>query len=58
MNVTRKMIGAAHDIMLKRGDFVLSANLIEAIYLAMRAREPLASRSGQRTGRRSTRANR
>jgi len=42
MSVTRKMIGAAHNIMLARGDFVLSANLIEAIYLAMRAKEPLA----------------
>ena len=33
--VTREMIGAAHDIMLERGDFVLSANLLERIYLAM-----------------------
>jgi hypothetical protein len=29
------MIGAAHDIMLARGDFVLSAALLEKIYLAM-----------------------
>lgn len=35
--VTRKMIGAAHDIMLARGDFVLSAALLEKIYLAMDA---------------------
>lgn len=35
--VTRKMIGAAHDIMLARGDFVLSAALLEKIYLAMEA---------------------
>jgi hypothetical protein len=33
--VTREMIGAAHDIMLARGDFVLSAALLEKIYLAM-----------------------
>lgn len=33
--VTRKMIGAAHDVMLAKGDFVLSANLLERIYLAM-----------------------
>jgi hypothetical protein len=35
--VTRKMIGAAHGIMLARGDFVLSAELLERIYLAMDA---------------------
>lgn len=33
--VTRKMVGAAHDVMLAKGDFVLSANLLERIYLAM-----------------------
>lgn len=33
--VTREMIGAAHDVMLAKGDFVLSANLLERIYLAM-----------------------
>jgi len=33
--VTKEMIGAAHDIMLARGDFVLSAALLEKIYLAM-----------------------
>jgi len=38
--VTREMIGAAHDIMLKRGDFVLSAVLLEKIYLAMEAKKP------------------
>lgn len=35
--VTRKMIGAAHDVMLAKGDFVLSAALLERIYLAMDA---------------------
>jgi hypothetical protein len=44
LKVTKEMIGAAHDIMLARGDFVLSANLIEAIYLAMRAKEPMVDR--------------
>lgn len=38
--VTNDMIGAAHDVMLKKGDFILSANLLEQIYRAMRAREP------------------
>jgi len=33
--VTREMIGAAHDLMLAKGDFVLSARLLEQIYLAM-----------------------
>ena len=33
--VTREMIGAAHDVMLAKGDLVLSANLLERIYLAM-----------------------
>ena len=36
MSVTKEMIGEAHDICLKKGDFVLSANLLERIYLAMR----------------------
>ena len=40
VSVTREMIGAAHDVMLAKGDFVLSANLLERIYRAMRAREP------------------
>lgn len=34
--VTKEMICAAHDICLKKGDFVLSASLLERIYLAMR----------------------
>ena len=38
--VTREMIGAAHDIMLARGDFVLSAALLERIYLAMERAAP------------------
>ena len=38
--VTREMIGAAHDIMLGRGDFVLSAALLEIIYSAMEAKKP------------------
>lgn len=38
--VTREMIGAAHDIMLARGDFVLSAALLERIYLAMEKASP------------------
>lgn len=38
--VTREMIGAAHDIMLARGDFVLSAALLEKIYLTMDAKKP------------------
>ena len=38
--VTKDMIGAAHDVMLAKGDFVLSANLLEKIYRAMRAMEP------------------
>lgn len=33
--VTREMIGAAHDVMLAKGDFILSARLLEQIYLAM-----------------------
>lgn len=40
--VTREMIGAAHDIMLARGDFVLSAALLEKIYLAMEQAAPPA----------------
>lgn len=39
MTVTREMIGAAHDICLSKGDFVLSASLLERIYLAMRERD-------------------
>ena len=37
-NVTKEMIGAAHDVMLAKGDFVLSARLLERIYLAMDAK--------------------
>ncbi len=36
--VTKEMIGAAHDVMLAKGDFVLSAALLERIYLAMAAK--------------------
>jgi len=38
--VTREMICAAHDVMLAKGDFVLSANLLERIYLAMEQAAP------------------
>ena len=38
--VTREMIGAAHDVMLAKGDFVLSATLLERIYLAMEQAAP------------------
>ena len=44
--VTKEMIGAAHDVMLKKGDFVLSARLLELIYLAMDAKRHNASLSG------------
>lgn len=37
MKVTREMICAAHDICLKKGDVILSAGLLEKIYLAMDA---------------------
>ena len=40
--VTKEMICAAHDICLKKGDFVLSASLLERIYLAMRDKAELA----------------
>ncbi len=39
-SVTREMIGAAHDVMLAKGDFVLSAALLERIYLAMQQAAP------------------
>lgn len=45
--VTRKMIGAAHDVMLAKGDFVLSAALLERIYLAMDAKRHNAQVTGQ-----------
>ena len=35
--VTREMIGAAHDVMLAKGDFVLSASMLARIFLAMEA---------------------
>ena len=35
MKITREMVGAAHDVCLKKGDFVLSADLLERLYLAM-----------------------
>ena len=38
--VTREMIGAAHDVMLAKGDFVLSAALLERIYFAMEQAAP------------------
>ena len=38
--VTREMIGAAHDVMLAKGDFVLSAAMLERIYLAMEQAAP------------------
>ena len=38
--VTKEMIGAAHDVMLAKGDFVLSARLLECIYLAMEQAAP------------------
>ena len=43
MKVTKEMICAAHDICLKKGDFVLSANLLERIYLAMDSRSETGS---------------
>ncbi len=46
--VTREMIGAAHDVMLAKGDFVLSAALLERIYLAMDAKRHNAG--GEATG--------
>lgn len=38
--VTKQMIFAAHDVMLAKGDFILSANLLERIYLAMEQAAP------------------
>ena len=38
--VTREMIGAAHDVMLAKGDFVLSYSMLERIYLAMEQAAP------------------
>jgi len=39
--VTRDMITAAHGVTLESGDVVLSAKLLERIYKAMAARQPL-----------------
>ena len=38
--VTREMITAAHGVTLKTGDVVLSARLLENIYLAMEQAAP------------------
>ena len=40
--VTKDMLSAAHAVTIKNGsgDLILSANLLEKIYRAMRAREP------------------
>jgi hypothetical protein len=38
--VTWEMIEAAHDITLACGDFILSAAVVEKIYLAMEAKKP------------------
>lgn len=49
--VTREMIGAAHDVMLTNGDFVLSYSLLERIYLAMDAKRHNAKLTGDPAGR-------
>lgn len=38
MEVTREMISAAHGVTLEKGDVILSADLLERIYLAMESR--------------------
>lgn len=38
--VTREMISAAHGVTLESGDIVLSARLLERIYLAMEQASP------------------
>ena len=38
--VTKEMIFAAHDVMLAKSDFVLSAAILERIYLAMEQAAP------------------
>lgn len=38
--ITREMISAAHREAMRNGDVILSADLLERIYRAMRAREP------------------
>ena len=47
--VTREMITAAHGVTLKTGDVVLSARLLESIYLAMDAVRHNAKVSGDGT---------
>jgi len=42
--VTRDMITAAHGVTLETGDVVLSAKLLERIYKAMAARQPLPAK--------------
>jgi len=48
--VTKEMIGAAHDVMLAKGDFVLSAAMLERIYLAMEQAAPTLTHSNAFTG--------
>ena len=38
--VTKEMIIAAHSVVMEKGDLILSAALIERIYLAMDALKP------------------
>lgn len=40
MKVTKEMIGAAHDVMLAKGDIILSAALLERVYIAMSQAAP------------------
>ena len=40
MKVTREMINAAHGVTLETGDIVLSARLLERIYMAMEQAAP------------------
>lgn len=48
--VTKEMIGAAHDVMLAKGDFVLSAALLGRIYLAMAAKRHNYNSTPAKTG--------
>ena len=54
--VTREMIGAAHDVMLAKCDFVLSAGLLERIYLAMDAKRYNVHLVGRRPSEEAARA--
>ena len=54
--VTREMIGAAHDVMLAKCDFVLSAGLLERIYLAMDAKRYNVQLVGRRPSEEAARA--